>query len=814
MKDQEGLVPCPLPQEIPAITAVLQDSRLFHSLLTCLKTSDAADPSAEAGTRNKRNRTYSFGADTDNTPASKIMKILHSPQMKLAARPVPDHQPELPSIPLPVFAATILFSAFQHVDHWPAPLFQAYAEDSFGPRQWVDDERCSLLVQNLALSHMGQETAADEASLEQAARVACYYANLPTDKYENDEPSRPFTHILQSHDRHRSMSVDSIGASAAAPSDSDSGDEEGCFIEVSSGRLAKAGNGASDDSSSSSSGEEDEVVVMNSSLERASLSGRTSLGSDSATPIPHPLSCYPGSPRSLNLKRVRHRYFGVSLDHVHRAVYTSLSDRLELKFKQNSKLLLALPSFVCIPAVRRLTTRHLERWLQSPALSGPARALFAATVQQMSNVDPPLPDDGEAIDNILRMRLKANQLNMHIEKVTEVAKRIPTVTVSRQIFLGILREELAGMESGTNTLSPTAPMQMIAAVYGALPSTLSCEGLAMAFLTLLAEPTEGGKSSLVTPRERQQNAKKIRSLVRSIASTLGSNFDGCRLIESLLSFDVNTESWSLEDEEDKARLLYECATLLVPAPFKEDSRHKSQRKVQHSHSDSWSEDEIVSLRSKLRRARELMLDWCCNEYAPRWQAMNDKRNAHHELIKKCLKRDEQAEMPMGAGPPDYNSVLDGEEPTNSPECLDTMRCVLFMADAESTALQEFLYPGEPSEMKDPTFYEYQYRIHQCCEYGCDLDDAMLWIVLRSGALPNGGIDTWLALPLIEALFERCNKDRIATLQVVDPKLVWALYSLVEYSPSPPRSSLETTNGKSTENGSSTAKIENGTNIPR
>jgi hypothetical protein len=117
-------------------------------------------------------------------------------------------------------------------------------------------------------------------------------------------------------------------------------------------------------------------------------------------------------------------------------------------------------------------------------------------------------------------------------------------------------------------------------------------------------------------------------------------------------------------------------------------------------------------------------------------------------------------------------------------------------------------------MKDPTFYEYQYRIHQCCEYGCDLDDEMLWIVLRSGALPNGGIDSWLALPLIEALFERCNKDRIATLQVVDPKLVWALYSLVEYSPSPPRSSLETTNGKSTENGSSTAKIENGTNIPR
>jgi integrator complex subunit 1 len=838
-KDQESLIPCPAPQKIPAITVVLQDSRLFYSLLACLKMSDVTDSSVEAGTpRFKRNRAYSFGGvDADNTPASKMMKIQHSPQKKLASRSTVDHQPELPSIPLAVFAATILYSAFQHVDHWPAPLVQAYAEDSFGPRQWVDDKRCSLLVQNLELAHNGQKAVADEASLVQAARVARYYESLPADKHVNDVPSWPTTLASQSHDRQRSMSLDSVGALAAAPSDSDSGDEEGCFIEVSSGRLAKAGNGGGDDSSSS--GEDEEMVVMNTPLEEVSSSRRSSLdsetatsnpmssfpgaprnslNSESATPRLNPLSSFPGATRFLNLTRIRRRYVGLNLDHAHKAISSSLSDRLDLKFKQNSKLLLALPSFVCLPAVRRLTTRHLERWLQSPALSGPARALFAATVQQMRNVDPPLPDDVETIDNILGMRLKANQLNMHIENVTEIVKRIPNVTVSRQIFLRILREQIPPMESG-NTSSPTELMQMMAAVYGALPSTLSCEGLAMAFLTLLAERTEGGESSFVARREHQQEVKTIRSLVRSVASTLGSGFDGCGLIASLLSFDVNTESWSLEDEDDKARLLYECATLLVPLPFKEDSRHKSQRQVQHRHLDSRSDEDIASLRSKLKRARKLMLDWCCNEYAPRWQEMNDKQKAHHELVKKCLKRGEQADEPMGAGPPDFNSVLGGEETANSPECLDTMRCVLFMVDAESTELQEFLFPGEPSEMKDPALFEYQYRIQQCCEYGSDLDDEMLWILLKSAALPNGGIDSSMALPLIEVLFERCNKDRAATLQLTDPNLVWALYRLVEYFPPPPRSlaqdnGAEITNGKSSENGASTGKIQNGTYIRR
>ena len=825
--NQEGLIPCPLAQETPAITKVLQDPQLLHSLVTCLKVPDTNDSHADSGTsqpRYNRKRSYSLQSDTDNAPANKMLKIQHSPKMpamKVAARTA-ELQPESPSVPDAVLAATVLYSAFQHVDHWPPPLVQAYAEDAFGPRLWVDDERCSVLVQNLALCHcdVGQEVNVDEATLAQAARVAHYYENLPCERRTNGCMSAspdPAVFTPRPNNRSRSTSMGSAefeSSTAAAPasdSDSDSGDEMECLIEVSSGRLVEAGNGADDESSSSSSGMSGaEVVEMSTTLEGASFtappSRPASLTSQSVSSAPKPVLTFPGTPVSLNLERVRRRYVGVNMDLAQKAITTSLSDRLDAKSKQNSKLLMALPSFLCIPAVRRLTARHLERWLQSPALSGQARTLFTATVQHMHNVDPPLPDDLQAIDNIMEMRLKANQLNMHIENVTEIAKRIPNVTVARHIFLRILREELAIMESGTHPPQPTEPMKMINAVYGALDSNLACEGLAIAFLTLLAVPAQEDGMNDCTQRERQLRVKNTRSLVRHVASALGCKFDGCGLIQWLLSFDVNSKSWSLEDEEDKARLMYECLTLLAPSPVADDSnaRHKGQRKLQRHQSDEKTEEEIVALRSKLKMARKLLLDWCCTEYAPRWQAIHRRQVEHDDRIKKSLKRGKDEEVPNGAGTPDFRSVLAGEGSTKFQECLDTMRCVLFMVGAESAALRQFLYPGDLSETTDPMWYDTQYRIEQCYEYGSDLDDEMLWIILKSAALSNGGIDSSLALSLIESLFECCNKDRRAALQLTDSKLVWELYRLSEYYSSSSQHDMTETNGH----------VQNGTSIPR
>lgn len=336
-------------------------------------------------------------------------------------------------------AATILYTAFEHIDHWPVLLVKAYAEDCFGPRSWVDEPACQLLVENLALSHGGDHATEDEEKAADALVVAEFYRTQESTDGSAWNHGSP---VRQSQ-RRGSMSSISSQLSLAAPPltararatsigsvdilkpskaiksvstgeghDSDSGDDE--EVEISPKVDRKSEN---DDGSSSSSGEEDEEVVVptksfdGEDIPRSSPSSKVPSSTSPKKPVQQTLT-YPIVQENLNLIRIRQRYFGLNLEYAHLAVSSSLSDRLDVKSKQNSGLLQTLPSFTSIPSVRSLITGNLEKWLQSPALSGLARSLFSRTVNMMKKIDPPLPADLEAIDNILSMRLKANQVRI------------------------------------------------------------------------------------------------------------------------------------------------------------------------------------------------------------------------------------------------------------------------------------------------------------------------------------------------------------------------------------------------------------------
>jgi nucleoside-triphosphatase THEP1 len=51
------------------------------------------------------------------------------------------------------------------------------------------------------------------------------------------------------------------------------------------------------------------------------------------------------------------------------------------------------------------------------------RNLLAQIAKNLAQETPPLPDDVEVIDNILKMKLKANQFAMHVENISSVATR-------------------------------------------------------------------------------------------------------------------------------------------------------------------------------------------------------------------------------------------------------------------------------------------------------------------------------------------------------------------------------------------------------
>jgi hypothetical protein len=461
---------------------VVHNQKLFRALVSCLSSASPGEPDVQEIGRPQaagRKRTYSF-SDPSEAAISKSLKLSHSPMLSkrtfgagASSSGESSSASRGPQFNVQTLAATILHTAFQHLDHWPVPLVKAYAEDCFGPRTWVDEPACQLLVQNLALSHTTTTITADHSSSmdehdgdddERAAlalAVAEFYSMQETPSSSENGGGGPShsprstspgqlvlrenlslvssRHPLIAPDlsaRPRSMSSDSVddgvppkpppvatrissstGDNTAEDEDSDSGDDQEIEVKV----QVQATDNVTNDNDSSSGEEDEEVVVSTESFEEVGMSMSLLVDKGTKNSMAPPATnnsnnhhnfapSYPVVQRHLNLIRVRQRYFGLNLEYARLAISTSLSDRLDIKSKQNSGLLQSLPAFTSIPVVRTLITGNLEKWLQSPALSGLARSLFAQTVKMMKHVDPPLPADLEAIDNILSMRLKANQV--------------------------------------------------------------------------------------------------------------------------------------------------------------------------------------------------------------------------------------------------------------------------------------------------------------------------------------------------------------------------------------------------------------------
>lgn len=808
-------IPYPKPNAIPAISLVVHNQELLSALVSCLSSGGEFESSDSAMRilpmpQGSRKRTASI--DNSNLPGdgfpSKIMKISHSPHV--TKRPLSYARPQMN---LRTLSATILFAAFEYVDHWPALFVKAYSEDCFGGRIWVDEPACRLFVENLELSHSlnidDDDCAMGDAEKEaDALIVAEFYDTGPRGKSPTNEangspvPRRGSLSSVASHNssaipvvgRSRSMSIDSAdnqsdrsgNQSRSSPiimqtqsmdngDESDSGDEEEIALSTTAIKPDQ------DDGGSSSSGEEDEEVVISAkslSGDENSLARSSPVSKISEVP-PRLEPSYPIAKGRLNFERVRQRYFGTNLEHAHLAISASLSKRLDIKTKQNSGLLQALPRFSGIPEVRRLITGNLEKWLQSPALAGLARSLFAQTVSVMKNTDPPLPADLDAIDNILSMRLKANQLNAHVENINAIARRIPTSAVARHIYKHLLREVLLAMDSIDSSAGDH--LKMIHAVHDVFPANLSADGIAASLMSLLFDRP---------PSLRQISGetfiRRICELLRAVATGLGSSFDGSQLLNSIAQFQApNSEYVSRADEESRARLMFQCTTLQIIDPAALDTRSVNW---DHPKSNSGTEGTKTILKHRLADARKVFLHWFCRNYAPFCsgpvvETKGGKKGAEF----------------VGAGVADYASILDGASGQNFPEWIAFLRIVLFLESPDSARMNAYVFQEGLSNDKAAEWQDEMARIRLCYEVGTNVDDEMLWIVIRAATRDIKPIAPDVALPVLEHLFHGCIRETESFLSLKDPALLWELYRIVEYIPD--RISQEDENrGEASENG--------------
>lgn len=308
-------------------------------------------------------------------------------------------------------------------------------------------------------------------------------------------------------------------------------------------------------------------------------------------------------------------------------------------------------------------------------------------------------------------------------------------------------------------------LKMIGAVYSAFPSKISAEGIAASLLKSIGSSMENHSLEQSSRMEREQQVKKLKHIIRLVAQQLGPAFDGCSLLEALLSHDIQDESWTVRHEEDRARLMYQCALLLVPSPPKDAIRHP--QKVARK-GPEMSEADAKSLRTKLEKARKLFITWFCSDYGPHFSGMSKSTGGRDD---------------PGAGFPNYQSALRGLEGSmKHSKWLSLARCLLFMENADSPQMLRFMGWDGPDGNNDSLSTDERYRIERCCEFGCDFDDEMMWIILKSASLEEGGIETNVALQLLEHLFESCSKHRQGSLKISDMMLVWELYTLVLYEP--------------------------------
>jgi hypothetical protein len=340
-------------------------------------------------------------------------------------------------------------------------------------------------------------------------------------------------------------------------------------------------------------------------------------------------------------------------------------------------------------------------------------------------------------------------LNAHIENVTAIARQLPFAAVAHHMYSILLGELLKNGEIEVTINADE--LRMVCAIHREIDQLISYEALATVFLTVLVDPTlSSGETQKATRTERHRLVHRIRWLIRTLSSQLSTSFDGSQLIASLLLLDVSSESWSRSDEEDKARIMFQCAIQTADI-------------AKNDLNSSISASSNNSFRQSLFKCRSMLLSWYCSDFGPRYKGKLKKSAGDSEEV--------------GAGTPDFDSALmQSLNLGSTPSWLRTMRCLLFLEDGDSELMQRFLAPD--SIVSEGEWADDAARINICCQFGGTVTDEMIWIVLRST-----GIDAAMAISLLENLFANCAKECYGKLKVCDPMIVWELYNLVQYEPS-------------------------------
>ena len=304
-------------------------------------------------------------------------------------------------------------------------------------------------------------------------------------------------------------------------------------------------------------------------------------------------------------------------------------------------------------------------------------------------------------------------------------------------------------------------LQMLRSVYAVLDRKVAANALASCVSSMASNVL-----SLVSKSDQNIQLQNISCLLSSVVDALGELYDGFHFAKAMIETQSGA-SQTMTSVNAAARLIFEC-TLLVTRTI------STQENTPLCDSSVLDQGELKSFRKNMLALRKTILQWLltdlCGVYYPRvTQEENKLRDSSSTYSDTYY---EQGAVAKGPGAPDFNCVLSTTfEANNHSSTFHRMlvffRCLLFLSQKE---LKIFAMTGD--ELDKGRFQ----RIMFCCQYGADIDDEMLQMILSSSDLtPN------TALSVIESLLLRCRNGCAAKISCT-VNTIWDMYRLAEYKP--------------------------------
>ena len=374
-------------------------------------------------------------------------------------------------------------------------------------------------------------------------------------------------------------------------------------------------------------------------------------------------------------------------------------------------------------------------------------------------------------------------------------------------------------------------MTFLLSVTETLPSDLASGALAASLCDIINDHCSDGNVN-EDASDEQEELSRLVTLVRKVASALGTAFDGNSLVKMLVTPSAEGEEESalpsLLQADALARIVFELTALMAPTPTSSQGRDKKKKAANHQASsasalrqsasmddETTSQQEIEVFKSTSSSARKSVLRWCLSIYAKVVGANETNISAVETStgIASKKRRGKKAksnsqEALIGAGIPEFESVLDGESPQDhckglnppSKSLLKIVRCLLFLVPPGSAEMSAFL--GISGDSSDSNMGDEQRnRIQLCHDSGLDVDEEIVRTVLDAAKGPTPSVSQLTALAVIEHLFFNCRVGRNSSIVVKSPSVVWDIYDLTLYTPA------DTVEGETGDNGASSSDHE-------